>query len=99
MATGQPACPGGATAVTFEAILGKDPLAANARNPEIPNELQHIIDKALEKDRALRYQSAMELYADLRRLQRDTDSGRTITKAVPIAPKRLRRWPWGAAIA
>jgi serine/threonine protein kinase len=100
MATGQPAFPGGPTAVAFEAILGKKPVPAGERNPEIPAELQHIIDKALEKDREFRYQSATELYADLRRLQRDTDSGRTITKAAPAPPKRPSRWPWlVAAIA
>jgi serine/threonine protein kinase/tetratricopeptide (TPR) repeat protein len=76
MATGKQAFGGNTTAVIFEAILGKAPIAPISLNPELPVQLEQIINKALEKDRKLRCQSASELYADLQRLKRDRDSGR-----------------------
>jgi septal ring factor EnvC (AmiA/AmiB activator) len=59
-------------------------------NPDLPHELERILNKALEKDRALRYQHASELRGDLQRLQRDTDSGRAAAAARPSAAPAAR---------
>ena len=76
MATGRTAFPGGSAALILDAILNR-PLVPVARaNPELPAELERIIAKALEKDRKLRYQHATDMRTDMRRLKRDTDSGR-----------------------
>jgi serine/threonine protein kinase/Tol biopolymer transport system component len=77
MATGALPFPAGSSAEIFKAILDADPVRAVRLNPAVPAELEHIISKALEKDRNLRYQSAAEMRADLQRLKRDTDSGRS----------------------
>jgi eukaryotic-like serine/threonine-protein kinase len=77
MATGRQAFTGNTTGVIQEAILNREPVAASRVNPEIPEKLEEIISKALEKHRNLRYQHASEMRADLARLKRDTDSGRT----------------------
>ena len=74
MATGRLAFGGGTTAVVFEAILNRTPLAASRVNPELIPDLGWIAAKLLEKDRKLRYQSAAELQADLKRVKRDTES-------------------------
>lgn len=71
MSTGQSAFSGGTSAVIFDAILNRNPVAPTVLNPSIPAKLEEIIGKALEKDRELRYQTAAELRADLRRLRRD----------------------------
>jgi TolB-like protein/tetratricopeptide (TPR) repeat protein/predicted Ser/Thr protein kinase len=74
MATGRPAFSGATTAVIFEAILSKAPVAPVRLGAECPPDLERVINKALEKDRDLRYHSARELRTDLRRLTRDTHS-------------------------
>jgi len=76
MATGALPFPGETSAVVFDAILNRDPLPAAQANPALPPELSRILDKALEKDRTLRYQTATDLKTDLTRLKRDLDSGK-----------------------
>jgi serine/threonine protein kinase len=83
MATGALPFRGDSTAVIFEAILNRVPVAPVRLNPDLPPELERIINRALEKDRELRYQHASEMRAELQRLKRDTDSSRT--PAVPAA--------------
>src|SRR5277367_456575 len=75
MLTGKPAFPGSTSAVVFDNILHNTPVAPVTFIPDVPAELERILNKALEKDRDMRYQVAAELRADLRRLQREIDSG------------------------
>src|SRR4029077_18719417 len=82
MATGKQTFSGSSSAEIFDAILNRTPVAPVRLNPEIPAELEHIISKALEKDKKLRYQSAAETRTDLQRLKRDTESGRTAVATV-----------------
>ena len=90
MSTGTLPFHGGSTAEIFKAILDATPIPAVRFNPDVPADLQRILDKALEKDRTLRYQSATDLRTDLARLKRNSDSGR-ISKHLRNAPSRLGR--------
>jgi serine/threonine protein kinase/Tol biopolymer transport system component len=81
MATGQQAFPGGTSALVFDAILNREPVSVSVLNPRIPQKLDEIIQKALEKDPKLRYQNASDLRTDLMRLKRDTESGRLVFRA------------------
>ncbi len=83
MATGRLPFFGATSAVIFHSILELDPPSALQINSALPPKLQEIIEKALEKDRELRYQSAADLRSDLRRLKRDTESGRKPSQPSP----------------
>ena len=89
MATGRPAFGASTTGAIFGAILYEAPLSPCRLNLELPAELEHIITKALEKDRDVRYQVAAEMRADLKRLRRETESGRSAARAVPLEPGRV----------
>ena len=86
MATGKQTFSGSSSAEIFDSILNRTPVAPVRLNPEIPAELEHIIGKALEKDKKLRYQSAAEMRTDLQRLKRDTESGRTAVATTSAGP-------------
>ena len=81
MASGRRAFPGKTSGSVQEAVLNRAPLSAARLNPELPARLEEIIDKALEKDRKLRYQRASDLRADLQRVKRDIDSARGVPAA------------------
>ena len=98
MATGQRAFSGNTYGVLIDAILNRHAVPPRSLNPQLPARLEQIIDKALEKDRKLRYQTASDMKADLQRLKRDTESSRTVTMpAVPVAHAMPRRRLWLAA--
>jgi len=92
MATGRQAFSGQSTALTYEAILHHAPTSPIRINPEIPLKLEEIIEKTLEKDRELRYQSAGELRADLKRLKRDMESVELRVAAGLAAGPRAVQW-------
>jgi serine/threonine protein kinase len=109
MATGRQAFPGNTSAVIFDAILNKVPPPPLQLNPTLPPKLEEVINRALEKDRELRVQTAGEMRAELKRLKRDLDSTRTSSAsqaiaasgssaAVIVAPPQTKRFG-GAAIA
>ncbi len=94
MATGVPTFRGNSDAVIFDAILNRKPKPPASIRPQIPAELVRIIDKALEKDRALRYQTAADLRADLQHLRREMDSGRATTISGVVLESSRKRRPW-----
>jgi serine/threonine protein kinase/Tol biopolymer transport system component len=85
MVTGKLPFPGSTSAVVFDNILHNPPVAPVTLNPAVPPEFERILNKALEKDRDVRYQVAAELRGDLKRLQRESDSGRTPAAATSSA--------------
>jgi serine/threonine protein kinase/tetratricopeptide (TPR) repeat protein len=85
MATGDLPFRGESSAVICEAIMNRAPVAVVRLNPDVPSKLEDIINKALEKDRNLRYQNAADLRTDLQRLKRDTESSRHISAVTAIA--------------
>jgi serine/threonine protein kinase/Tfp pilus assembly protein PilF len=93
-ATGTLPFRGESSGVIFKAILDAAPTPAVRLNPDVPPKLEDIIHKALEKDRNLRYQGAAEMRADLQRLKRDTDSGRSaaVPESAPVSRKRRLQW-------
>jgi len=115
MATGKQAFAGTTSAVIFHAILEKTPPTVRTLNPSLPPKLEEIVGKLLEKDLEMRYQTAAELRADLKRLKRESDSSRTaaavaatessavVAAAAPVARPRVTTGRWaliaGAVVA
>ena len=92
MITARRAFDGTASAAVFDAILNKAPSAPVDLNAEVPAELESIVNKALEKDPALRYQSAADLGADLRRLRRDSSADQVAGDSGSVAVSSKKRW-------
>ncbi|MHB8753942.1 MAG: protein kinase domain-containing protein [Candidatus Acidiferrales bacterium] len=100
MATGRQAFSGSTSAEIFDGILNRAPVSPVRLNPEIPAELERIINKALEKEPALRYQHASELRTDAQRLKRDSDSGRRVASSMETSsPSMTATAPFGAGTA
>ena len=94
MATGSLPFQGSTTAVVFNEILSKAPTSPVRLNPEVPDPLEGIINKALEKDREIRCQTSKELLLDLKRLKRDTSGESVATSAVAAATPAKRSYLW-----
>jgi eukaryotic-like serine/threonine-protein kinase len=99
MVTGALPFRGESSGLIFKAILDGTPAPAVRLNPNVSAELERIIDKALEKDRNLRYQHASEIRADLQRLKRDTESGTKPKIAAPRPQRRYRRALWVGGVS
>jgi serine/threonine protein kinase/tetratricopeptide (TPR) repeat protein len=93
MATARLAFPGNSAAVIHDAILNRTPTPLARANPGSPTELERIIDKALEKDRKLRYQTAADIHTDLRRLKRDTESAKS-PAVTNVRSDKTQGMPW-----
>ncbi len=98
MATGRQAFSGSTSAVIFNAILSQAPLSPLRHNPDLPPKLEEIINRSLEKDRKLRYQTASDLGADLRRLKRGTEAPPAAISAFTAGGWRLVTWGWRLAL-
>jgi eukaryotic-like serine/threonine-protein kinase len=94
MATAQQAFSGNTSGVVFDAILNRAPTPPVRLNPAVSPQLEQIINKALEKDRGLRYQTASDLRADLQRLKRDTDSARAMSYTTGYSSRYVLRRNW-----
>jgi serine/threonine-protein kinase len=98
MATGRQAFSGNTSGVVFHAILSQAPTSLLRLNPELPSKLEEVVNKALEKDRDVRYQHASEMRADLKRLKRETDSARvaapSTAASVAVAVTAPATRPW-----
>src|SRR5207247_10626093 len=93
MATGKQAFSGNTSALIFEAILNRMPTSPRLLNPDLPAELERIIRRALEKDPDVRYQTASDLRAELKRLKSDAESGRpaaALPHAAPVADNAVK---------
>jgi eukaryotic-like serine/threonine-protein kinase len=110
MASGQLPFRGESSGVVFDGILNRSPVSPIRLNPDLPQKLEEIVNKALEKDRNLRYQHASDIRTDLQRLKRDTDSGKTpMPSQVAAAPssqgearstsRPRSKWVWPIAAA
>ncbi len=113
MTTGRPAFDGNTSAVIFESILNRNPVPVHQLNPDLPPQFERILDRSLEKDRDLRYQSAAEMRAEMKILKRTLDSQRTAaaqstsSSGSPAAhramPPRVAKggglWPYAIAAA
>jgi serine/threonine protein kinase/tetratricopeptide (TPR) repeat protein len=99
MATGSLPFRGESPAVIFKAILDGTPTSAPRLNPDVPVELERIINKSLEKDRNLRYQHASDIRTDLQRLKRDTESGKTAATQASSEQTLKRRKLWAVLAA
>jgi serine/threonine protein kinase/Tfp pilus assembly protein PilF len=97
MGTGAMAFSGATSGVIFEAILNRPPVSPLRLNPALPAGFEQVVNKALEKDRKMRYQSAADLGADLRRLKRETESSRTVVPQ-EIAPSSGQVSPQTSAV-
>jgi TolB-like protein/predicted Ser/Thr protein kinase len=100
MATGRLPFTGDTSGAIIDAVLHGTPAAPGRLNPEVPLELDRVIQKALEKDREVRYQHASDIRADLVRARRDTDSSSSRSLAVAATvPMSRNRWIWGLSAA
>src|SRR4029450_4604060 len=86
---------GNPSAVIFDAILNREPIAPIELNAEVPPDLERIIAKAIDKDRRLRYQSASEMRTDPQRLKRNRESSRVTTPTIAATGSGTRR-PWAS---
>jgi serine/threonine protein kinase/predicted negative regulator of RcsB-dependent stress response len=98
MATRIPPFRGESSAVIFKAILDATPTSAVRLSPDLPAELERIINKCLEKDRNLRYQHASDLRTDLQRLKRDTETGKSAAAIEPARSSHKRLWQAAGAV-